>query len=330
MLFTPAIIALFIGSLITAGLLVGAALAGVPILLHWNLSDGSELQLKLERRTYLISTCVAYAFAFELISMFLFIYTADSLHGFFVGAMCAAGSLNANPWGYPTLIFRIVNFLLAGLWLIVNYTDNKGYDYPLIRMKYVLLVIIAPLILAETVVQGKYFFGLNPEVITSCCGALFTATASSVAADIIALPQRPLALVFAANMLLLLVLGIFSYRTGKGGYLFAVTAFLAFLISSAAFISFISTYFYELPTHHCPFCVLQREYGYIGYPLFLALLGGAQAGLGVGILTPYRHTNSLQGVLPAIKKKLILISLISFASFTVIAIYQMIFSNLKM
>jgi len=329
-LFTPAIIALFAGSLITSGLLVGAALAGVPIILYWNLRDGSELQLKLERRTYLISTCVAYAFAFELISMFLFIYTADSIHSFFVGAMCAAGSLNANQWGYPTLIFRIVNFLLAGLWLIVNYTDNKGYDYPLIKMKYVLLLIIAPLILAETVIQAQYFFGLNPEVITSCCGALFSATTSSVAADIIAFPQRPMALVFGANMLLLPVLGIFSYRTGKGGYLFAVTALLAFLISSAAFISFISTYFYELPTHHCPFCVLQWEYRGIGYPLFLALLGGAQAGMGVGILTPYRDTGSLKGTLPAIQKKLIFISLISFASFAAISIYQIIFSNLKM
>jgi len=329
-LFTPAILALFTGSLITAGLLVGAALAGVQILLHWDLRDGSEHQLNLERRTYLISTCVAYAVAFELISLFLFIYTADSLHGFFVGAMCAAGSLNANQWGYSTITFRIVNFLLAGLWLIVNYTDNKGYDYPLIRIKYVLLLIIAPLVLVQAIIQSKYFLGLNPEVITSCCGALFSTTASTVAADILAFPRLPLEIAFTANMLLLLGVGIFSYRTGKGGYLFAVTAFLAFLISIASFISFISLYFYELPTHHCPFCVLQREYGYIGYPLFLVLLGGAQAGLGVGILTPYRDIGSLQGTLPAIQQKLILFSLISFASFTIISLYQMIVSNLQM
>ena len=129
----------------TTGLLVAAALYGVQILRHWDLRSGSELQLKLERQTYLISTFVAYAFAFELISMFLFIFTADSLHGYFVGAMCAAGSLNANHWGYPAIILRIVNFLLAGLWLLVNYTDNQGYDYPLIRMKYFLLANYCPL-----------------------------------------------------------------------------------------------------------------------------------------------------------------------------------------
>ena len=309
---------------------MAAALYGVQILRHWDLRSGSELQLKLERQTYLVSTFVAYAFAFELISMFLFIFTADSLHGFFVGAMCAAGSLNANQWGYPTIILRIVNFLLAGLWLIVNYTDNQGYDYPLIRMKYFLLLIIAPLILAETVVQANYFFGLEPEVITSCCGALFSAKASNITADIISFPPRPMEIAFFGNMLLLLGLGIFSYRTGKAGYVFALTAFLAFLISGASFISFISPYFYELPTHRCPFCVLQQEYGCIGYPLFLVLLGGAQAGLGVGILTPYRETGSLKEILPAVQQRLVLMSLLCYTAFTVIIVYKIIFSNLKM
>jgi len=41
-----------------------------------------------------------------------------------------------------------------------------------------------------------------------------------------------------------------------------------------AILSFISVYFYELPTHHCPFCILQKEYGYVGYPLYLTLFGG--------------------------------------------------------
>ena len=96
MIFSPAILALFVGSLITTGLLLAAAFFGVQILRFWDLNSGSELQLKLERQTYLISTFVAYAFAFELLSLFLFIYTVDHLHTFFVGAMCAAGSLNAN------------------------------------------------------------------------------------------------------------------------------------------------------------------------------------------------------------------------------------------
>jgi hypothetical protein len=167
-------------------------------------------------------------------------------------------------------------------------------------------------------------------VITSCCGALFSANAGNVTADIIGFPQRPMEIAFFANMLLLFGCGIFTYHNGKAAYVFAVTAGVAFLISLASFISFISIYIYELPTHHCPFCVLQQEYGCIGYPLFLALLGGGQAGMGVGILTPYRETGSLKEILPAIQKRLILISLTCYAAFTIIIIYKIIFSNLKM
>ena len=34
-----------------------------------------------------------------------------------------------------------LNFLLAGVWLVVNYADNQGHDYPLVRMKYSMLLV---------------------------------------------------------------------------------------------------------------------------------------------------------------------------------------------
>ena len=105
---------------------------------------------------------------------------------------------------------------------------------------------------------------------------------------------------------------------------------MTFLISVASLISFISIYIYELPTHHCPFCILQQEYHYIGYPLYLTLLGGALTGLGVGVLTPFRAITSLKESLPAIQKKLALLSLTLYALFTAMVVYQMIFSNLRM
>lgn len=330
MFFKPAILALFAGSLLTSGLLVGAAFFGAKILLHWNLHSGSELQLNLERRTYLISTLVAYAFAFQLLSFFLFIFTADHLHDFFAGAMCAAGSLNANSWGYPAVTLKVVNFLLAGLWLVVNYTDNKGYDYPLIRKKYVLLLAITPVILSETIAQANYFLHLEPEVITSCCGTLFTADAKGIASDIVAVPPLPMEIIFSASMAATLGSGFYFYRTGKAGYLFSFLTLLTFLIAIASLLSFISPYIYELPTHHCPFCLLQPEYHYIGYPIYLSILGGALAGMGAGVLMPFRAIASLNKSLPAIQKGLTIVTLIFYSSFTLMVVYQIIISNLKM
>jgi len=147
MILHPAILALLVVSLLTSFMVLYAGWYGVRILLRWDIRSGSELQLSLERRTYLISTILSYVLAFQLLSLFLFIYTADHLHSLFAGAMCAAGTLNVNGFGYPLLITKVVNFLLASLWLIVNHADTRGYDYPLIKVTYALLTAIAPLVL---------------------------------------------------------------------------------------------------------------------------------------------------------------------------------------
>lgn len=307
-----------------------AAFAGALILRYWDINSGSETQLRLERKTYLISTIIGYALVFQLLSLFLFIYTADSIHPFFTGAMCAVGSLNVNQWGFPLVMLKIISFLLAGLWLILNFADNRGYDYPLIKPKYLLLLVMTPLILIETIMQANYFLGLNPEVITSCCGSLFTSDTKGVASEIISLPRSVMEITFYAAMIGALTLGVGFYRTGARGYGFAAAVLAALVISIASVISFISIYFYELPTHHCPFCILQKEYGYIGYLLYLLLLAGGLAGMGVGLLMPFRQIPSLKATLPAIQKHLALTSISFYLLFTAIATYQIIFSNLKM
>lgn len=133
MILHPAVIANVVSSLIISVTIVYAAVYGVQILLKWDLQSGDELQLRLERRTYLISTLLSFILVLELTSLFLFVFTADTLCPLFVGAMCAAGTLNVNAFGYPTLLMKMVNFLLAGLWLVLNYADNQAYDYPLIK-----------------------------------------------------------------------------------------------------------------------------------------------------------------------------------------------------
>ena len=327
MVFHPAIIALSAESLLVSFMISYSAYYGIHILRKWDVRSGSEIQLILERRTYLISTILAYLFGFQLISLFLYIFTADHLHTLFVGAMCAAGTLYVNAYGYPALIMKVINFLLAGLWLILNYADNRAYDYPLIRKKYFFLLIIAPFVLVETILQGNYFLRLSPDVITSCCGALFSIENGNVASEIAALPSIQMKTVFYFSMVSTAVSGIYFYRNGKGGYLFSSMSGLMFIISIIAIISFISLYFYELPTHHCPFCILQREYGYIGYLLYLTLLGSTVSGIGVGILMPFRNIKSLSTILPSLQKRLTLFSLILLFLFTVIVTYRIIFSD---
>jgi hypothetical protein len=330
MILHPAVLALLIGSLLISFMLLYAVWYGIRIVARWDIKSGSELQLSLEKRTYLISTILSYTLAFQLISLFLFVFTVDHLHTLFSGAMCAAGTLNVNAFGYPLLIMKIVNFLLAGLWLIINHADTRGYDYPLIKFKYTLLIAIAPLVLLETFFQFAYFLGLHADVITSCCGSLFSLDKPGIAGDLAGLSAGPMETAFYAGMAATACSGLYFYCRGRGGYLFSGLSFLTFIVAVASLISFICLYFYELPSHHCPFCILQSEYGYVGYALYITLLGGGVAGMGTGALQPLRGRGSMALVIPALQKRLTALNIVLYLLFTLIVSYRLIFSSLRL
>ena len=319
MILHPSIIALLVSSLLMTFLVLFASYYGIRIIRNWDITSGSSQQLDLERRTYFISTVLAAVFTFQLISLFLFIYTTDSLCTLFSGAMCAVGTLNVNQYGYPVLLLKVLNFILAGLWLVVNYTDNRGYDYPLIRIKYAFLILLAPLLAGETVLQALYFYNLHPDVITSCCGSLFS-KGQNTASDIAAFPVLLMKVLFSLCMALTLGAGALFYRKGTGGISFAILSGMIFLTAVASILSFISPYIYELPTHHCPFCLLQKEYGYTGYLLYGTLLGGVVSGMSVGVLMPFRHVTSLSNIIPGQQKKLALFSCLAYALFTLMVL----------
>jgi hypothetical protein len=326
----PAILALTTASVLISVMLIYAGWYGTRILEKWDLHSGSELQLDLERRTYLISVILSYILAFQIASLFLYIFTADNLHSQFTGAMCAAGSLAVNNYGYPVLILKIINCLLAGVWLIINHVDTRGYDYPLIKIKYGLLNVLVPLVLLEAVLQFVYFFNLKADVITSCCGSLFSADKHSLAGEIAGLPNGPLQAAFFGCMAATLASGSYFYLKRKGSYAFALSSSLTFVISATSLVSFICLYFYELPSHHCPFCILQKEYGYVGYALYATLLGGAVSGLGVGALIPFSTHESLTRIIPGIQRKLAAVTLIMYLAFSAIVIWRMLSTSFRL
>jgi len=325
----PTVIANLLAVYISSGMVLYAVYYGVQILRHWDIQSGHELQLVLERKTYLISTLLSYVFGLQLLSLFLFIFTADSLTPLFVGAMCAAGTLNVDAFGYPTLVLKIFSFILAGLWLVLNVADNQGYDYPLIKKKYLLLAFIAPFIILEMILESAYFLSMKADVITSCCGSLFSSErVTGIGSEIAAMPALPMMWVFYSAMLCTLICGFFFYLKEVGGYLYAALCLLMFIISLVSIVSFISLYIYELPTHHCPFCIIMEEYGYIGYLLYILLFGAVVSGLGVGALIPFRQVESLQFMLGGFIRKLALASVLLYAVFTALVTYEIVSSSL--
>jgi hypothetical protein len=124
--------------------------------------------------------------------------------------------------------------------------------------------------------------------------------------------------------------GIHVYVTGKGARLFSCFSTGLFFLSLTAVISFISLYFYELPTHHCPFCILHKEYHYIGYLMYLSLFGAGIAGGGLGVIDRFRDVVSLKKTVPLVVKRLCFTSIVGYAVLAIISMYPIIFCDFKL
>jgi MYXO-CTERM domain-containing protein len=328
MLFQPAIIALLLASAVSVALLVAAAPFAWQILRYWDIHSGSELQLRLERRTYLMSTLLSFVFITQLFALLLFVFNADKMAVMFVGAMCAVGTLNANEYGFPALFAQIVVFFLAAAWLVVNHADTRAFDYPLVRVKYLLLLGILPFVALTFALQLQYFLNLKADVITSCCGSLFSGEAKTLSGDAAALPPLQAMMLSYGALALVVAAALFHVRRQRGGYLVAGLSGLAFVAAMAGIVSFVSLYVYEHPHHHCPFCLLKPEYDLQGYWLYLPLFIATAAGLGVGALQPFRRIPSLAIIAPQIAHSLSWIAALGFTLFTLVATFMIRNSNL--
>ena len=328
MLFHPAIIALLLASAASVAMLLGVAPFAIDVIRNWDIASGSERQLELERRTYLASTLVAFALATQLLALLLFVFNADKMAPMFVGAMCAVGALNVDAFGFPALIAQIAVFFLAAMWLAINHVDIQAPDYPLVRVKFQLLLGLAPAVATSFTLQLLYFLGLKTDVVTSCCARLFSGDANRLSGDLSSLPPKPAMAAFFGALFLAVALAGYCAVKRRAGYAVAAASLMAFVTAIAGILSFLSLYIYEHPHHHCPFCLLKPEYGYRGYLLYVPLFAATACGLAVGAVQPFARVASLRAIVPFVSGRLAGVAAVGYALFAAIAFFLILHSNL--
>jgi len=250
-------------------LAIVAFFVSILILRKWDFNSFTQFQFNLEKKSYLISTIIYFLFIVKFLLIIYFVYTIDSLSILVPGAMCGAGVISANGYGLNLLFLKLVILFLFLFYVSLNKFDLEAKNYPFIKIKQFLFLVIFALLTLELTVDFLYFFNINPNLPVSCCSALFGQLEG----------QNPLP--FGLNKKLLLMLyGLFfiiaiSSSIFKQKFIALISTLLFLILSYYAIVYFFGTYVYELPTHKCPFCMMQKEYYYVGYLIWISLfLGG--------------------------------------------------------
>lgn len=329
MILHPPVMALSLAALLSAATLGWAGVFSVQLLRHWNLASGARRQIELERRTYLIATTLTLVLALQGFALMLMVFNADAMAPLLVGAMCAFGTFNASVFGFPALFAKMALFFAAIVWLAMNHADVQARDYPLTRRKYALLLLIAPLGLIDAGLSLAYFADLKTDTLTSCCGTVFNPEKTGLGAEAAALDPRTALILLAGSLGLTTVLGWLADRRPTMAIAYGAASPVFFAVALAAVVSAVSIYSYENPYHHCPFCLLKREYNYIGFALYAPLFFGAACGLASGVLS-LRPPPSLQSRLLRLTRRLRRVSLAGFLIFGLLCALMVATSALRL
>ncbi len=246
-----------------------AQAAIVVILRHWNFEASSALQYRLEKKNYLINTILYFTVATKIILFLFFVQSLNSLSGVVPGAMCSAGVVGANVYGNLLLLLKLWLIFGFGLWLIVNKLDLAAADFPYLKRKYWLYTSLFIGVVLEFFLEIAYFGDIPLNVPVFCCSVVFQA------------PKLPFGYTqeFLVGLFYALLGVIVILNVSKNAMASFLCNVLFLFVAYYAITYFFGLYVYEMPNHKCPYCMLQKEYYYIGYVIWGALFLGVFFGM---------------------------------------------------
>jgi hypothetical protein len=245
----------------------------VFIIKNWNYEKTTSSQYKLEKTSYLVILIIFFTLIVKIFLMPYFTYSIDNLSHIIPGAMCAAGVIKANNYGEILLALKLVILFCIGIWLIINSLDLKEKTYPYTKKKFAFYIFIFSLILIETTLDILYLSNISTKEPVMCCSVIFGSNAVGNK-----IPFNLTIPILVGLFYLTFLLTIFSNIQKQKLINFIINIFFLY-ISYYAVTYFFSTYIYQLPTHQCPFCMLQKEYYFIGYFIWTTLFLGTFFGI---------------------------------------------------
>ena len=255
------VIILLFGSISSLIVLIIATLLAIEIIFNWNFNKTDKRQHRLEKNSWLISTIMGFIASIKVILLPYFVFTIDTLSHIVPGAMCGAGVISYNDYGMRVLFIKIVELALIAFWLLLNRYDIKSL-YRWIKPKMFLLILIFFISTIQLWFEYHFFEAIDIHKVVNCCSTLYGLLEG----------MNPLPWGLDRNLLLILFFLLYalilSTYLAKQEYLFTVAVILFSIIAYYSVLYFFAPYIYEQPNHNCPFCMMQKEYHYVGYAVW--------------------------------------------------------------
>ncbi len=279
MILSPEVLTILILNMIFALFATIAFILSIRIVLKWDINSSSKLQYSLEKQSYLSATIIKYIFAIKVPLFLFFIFTLDKISNVLTGAMCGAGVVDATDYGNYLLVLKVINLYLFAYWIALHNEDVKHENQPYTKMKFSFFIIAFIFFISELILEGVMFSAIDLDEMVSCCGTIYSSSATSYISKIFAIDISLLLSIFYGNFFLIILFFILKRK-----YLFSIVNISFIVISIITLIVFFGTYIYEMPTHHCTFCYLQSDYYYVGYLIYTLLFVGTFYGISTGFI----------------------------------------------
>ncbi len=241
----------------------------LKILKYWDFEASTTFQYGLEKRNYLVNTIIIFTVSVKIILFILFVKSLDDLSPLVPGAMCATGVIGANKYGNILLVYKIFILFLLGVWIMINKLDLMTKKFAYLRKKYYLFVVIFILIVIEFILEILFFTDIPLNTPVFCCSVVFVVENLPFGLETIDIVK-----IFYLIFVFILVSNYFR-KSSLSFILNVLFLFIAYYCATYYF----GTYVYEQPNHKCPFCMLQKDYHYVGYLIWSTLFIGVYFGI---------------------------------------------------
>ncbi len=251
-----------------------AFVVSIKVVLFWDLHVNDTNQFRLQKNSYLTSTIAKYILLIKIPLVLFFIHTLDSLAPLINGAMCGVGVLDTSTFGNILMVLKVLNIYLFSFWIVLNIEDYKHPYLPYTKIKSLFFIIIYLFLVTEVYFEYRYFLAVDPKQVVDCCGVIFSASSQNLMGVLLSIDHTYLYEGFYLILGILVISYIANWRV-----VYAILSVVFIPVALISLIGYFGTYIYELPTHHCPFCLMQGDYDYIGYFLYTALFIGSFFGI---------------------------------------------------